>query len=98
MYVRHVTQQLEFLPAQTRFLHAGTGLLGFFLMEVSFFTSHSLTDFFLTEVLFFSAKHPDPPIMGASDIGHGFTWPETGIQAWELNPGPIKIKPCMVWV
>ena len=32
-----------------------------------------------------------------SDIDHGFTWPETGIQAWELNPGPIKINSCMVW-
>ena len=40
--------------------------------------------------------YPDPPIMGASDIGHGFTWPETGIRARELNPGPIKIKSCMV--
>jgi len=41
-------------------------------------------------------SHPDPPIVGASDIGHGFTWPETGIQAWELIPGPLKTKTCMV--
>ena len=52
--------------------------------------------FFSSPRFYFSASHPDPPIVGASDIGHGFTWPETGIQAWELNPGPIKIKSFMV--
>ena len=41
------------------------------------------------------AVPPVAPFVGASDIGHGFNWPETaetGNWAWESNPGPIKIK------
>ena len=44
----------------------------------------------LRAVLF--AVPPVAPFVGASDIGHGFNWPETGNWAWESNPGPIKLK------
>ena len=42
------------------------------------------------EVLFFCKSQPDPLIVGASDIGHGYYGPETGDQVEELNPGPTK--------
>jgi hypothetical protein len=45
---------LKFLPAQTRFLHAGTGLLGFFPHRGFLFPqAMAEQNFFLTEVLFF---------------------------------------------
>jgi hypothetical protein len=39
----------------------------------------------------FFPQHPNSPFVGASDIGHGSHWPETGDLAWESNPGPKKI-------
>ena len=39
---------------------------------------------------------PDPLIMGASDIGHGYYGPETGDQVRESNPGPTKKTMCKV--
>jgi hypothetical protein len=51
---------------------------------------------FLMEI-YFATSQPDSPIVGVSDIDHGYYRPETGDRAWGLNPGPIKISCCMVW-
>ena len=69
-YVAHVTHQLECLPAQTRFLHAGTGLLGFFPHGGFIFsTSHVMAlQFFAAWRFYCTASQPDSPIVGASDI------------------------------
>jgi hypothetical protein len=42
----------------------------------------------------FSASHTDPPIVGASDIGHGFYWLTTSDRTRESNPGPTKYSCC----
>ena len=46
------------------------------------------------EVLFFRKSQPDPLIVGASDIGHGYYGPETGDRVRESNPGPTKRSCC----
>ena len=48
------------------------------------------------EVLFFRKSQPDPLIVGASDIGHGYYGPETGDRVQESNPGPTKRSCCKV--
>jgi hypothetical protein len=53
-------------------------------MQASFFTSDSI---------FLFAVPPVTLFVGASDIGQGFYWPETGDQAGESNPGPTQ-QPC----
>ena len=61
----------------TRFLHAGMGFPGyFFLTEVLFFLKPWLNWIFSSWRFFVSASHTDPPIVGASDIGHGSHGPE----------------------
>ena len=89
MYVEHVTNQLECLPALHRFLLAEMGLKGFFLIEVLFFWKPWLNRIFFP-------SQPDPLIMGASDIGHGYYGPETGDRIRESNPGPTKRSCCKV--
>ena len=95
MYVEHVTNQLDSLPAQPGFCMLAGACQDFFPHR-GFSTSHGLANFFSSWRFYFSASQPDPPIVGASDIGHGFYWPETGDQAQESNLGPVKRSCCMV--
>ncbi len=93
MYVEHVTNQHDSLPAQPGFCMLA-GLTGFFPSQ-RFFHKPWLSKFFFSWRLYFSASQPDPPIVKASDIDHGFYWPETGNQAQESNLGPVKRSCCM---
>ncbi len=94
MYVEHVTNQLESLPAQTGFLHAGRGLKGFFPQR-GFSTSHGLAIFFLMEVLFF--RKPT----WSSNRGGEWHRPRISL-AWHrrsdpgIEPGTCKRSCCMV--
>ena len=79
MYVEYVTNQLEFLPAPTGFcllkwLDRMFSSLRFYFLPQAWLNRI----FFLMEVLFFRKSQPDPLIVGASDIGHGYYRPETG--------------------
>ena len=89
MNVEHGTQQPE-VTYTTRFLHARMGLTGLFSSRRFFSASHGLLEFISSPRFYFSARHTDPPIVGVSNIGHGFNWPETVNQTWESNPGVIK--------
>ena len=91
MYVEYVTNQLEFLPAPTGFcLLKGLDRI-FFLTEVLFFFPQAwLNRIFFLMGFYFSASQPDPLIVGASDVGHGYYGPEADDWVRESNPGPSK--------
>ena len=94
MYVEHVTNQLEFLPAQPGFCMLAGAWQDF--SSQRFFHKPWLSKFFSSWRFYFSASQPDPPIVGVSDIGHGLHWPETGTQAWDSNLGTVKWSTCKI--
>ncbi len=61
-----------------------------------FFPQAWLSRIFSSWRFYFSASRPDPLIVGASDIGHGYYGPETGDRVRESNPGPTQRSCCKV--
>ena len=82
-----------YLP--NRFLLAEMSWTGFFSSLRFYCVLQAwLNRIFSSWRFYFSTSQPDPLIVGASDIGHGYYGPETGDRVRESNPGPTQKIAC----
>ena len=86
MYVKYVTNQLEFLPALTGFCLLKWLDRMFHTLRFYFFLQAWLTRIFSLGGFIFPQSQPDPLIVGVSYIGHGYYGPETGDRVQKSNP------------